>query len=477
MAETPSTEKAELVVLGGGPGGYAAAFHAADLGLKPVLVEQEKRLGGVCLLRGCIPSKALITAAEFYERIRHADQMGIVVQGVSLDMPRVGAWRDKIIADLAGGLDLLCKQRGIRRVVGRGVFRSPRELEISGPEGSRVLAFEKIVIAVGSSTSLPALFPKSDRVVTSDEALFLDRVPRTMLVVGGGYIGVELGSCYAAFGSQVVIVELLDRLLSGTDADLVRVLRQRLDQRGVEVHLESRVVAATETADGVEVEVQPREGPSWKRTFDTVLLAVGRKPNTANLGLDKIGVETDPAGHIRVNSRLQTNLPHVFAIGDCTGQPYLAHRAKQQGIVAAEVIAGKPAEFDNRTVPAVIFGDPEIAYCGLSEEEAKKAGYRVKVGRFRFAANGRARTLGQTDGLINVIAEEGTETILGVRMVGPLVSELLGEATLAVETGAVVEDLVGTIHAHPTLSEALQEAAEAVRGHALHAARSAPRSR
>lgn len=477
MAETQNLDKAELVVLGGGPGGYAAAFHAADLGLKPVLVEQEKRLGGVCLLRGCIPSKALITAAEFYERIRHAEQMGIVVKEVSVDMARVGAWRDKVIGDLASGLDLLCKQRGIRRIVGRGTFRGPHELEISSPEGNQILPFDKAVIAVGSSTSLPPPFRKSERIVTSDEALFLDRAPQTLLVVGGGYIGVELGSCYAAFGSRVVIVELLDRLLSGTDADLVRVLRQRLDQRGVEVHLESRVVEATETGDGVEVTVQPREGAPWKRTFEAVLVAIGRKPNTGNLGLEKAGVEADAAGHVRINSRLQTSVPHLFAIGDCTGQPYLAHRAKQQGLVAAEVLAGKPAEFDNRTVPAVIFGDPEIAYCGLSEEEAKKAGYRVKVGRFRFAANGRARTLGQTDGLINVVAEEGTETILGVRMVGPLVSELLGEATLAVETGAVVEDLIGTIHAHPTLSEALQEAAEAVRGHALHAARAGQRPR
>lgn len=477
MAETAKGERAELIVLGGGPGGYAAAFHAADLGLKPILIERESRLGGVCLLRGCIPSKALITAADFYERIRHADDMGILVKEVTLDMARLGRWRDKVIADLAAGIDLLCKQRGIRRIVGRGTLADPHQVHVETDQGPATLTFDKLILAVGSSTSLPPPFRKSERILTSDEALFLDHVPGTMLVVGGGYIGVELGNCYAAFGSQVVIVELLDRLLSGTDADLVRVLRQRLEQRGVQVHLESRVVEVAETATGVRVKVQPREGDAWEREFDVVLVAIGRKPNTGGLGLERVGVETDAAGHIRVNSRLQTSLPHIYAIGDCTGQPYLAHRAKQQGIVAAEVIAGKPAEFDNRTVPAVIFGDPEIAYCGLSEEEAKKAGYRVKVGRFRFAANGRARTLGQTDGLINVIAEEGTETILGVRMVGPLVSELLGEATLAVETGAVVEDLVGTIHAHPTLSEALQEAAEAVRGHAIHAARAAARSR
>jgi dihydrolipoamide dehydrogenase len=468
MAEA---EKAELVILGGGPGGYAAAFHAADLGLKPVLVEQEARLGGVCLLRGCIPSKALITAAELLDRIRQAEQMGILVRDLRLDMARLASWRDGIIGELAAGIDLLCKQRGVRRLVGRGTLASAHELEVSGPAGRARLAFERLIVAVGSSPAVPEPFSRSDRVLTSDEALLLDRLPQTLLVVGGGYIGVELGSCFAALGSRVTIVELLDRLLPGTDADLVRVLRQRLGQRGVQILLESKVTALEHGEEGVRVRIQPAQGEGVTQTFDLVLVAVGRRPNTAGLGLDRAGVKTDAAGHILVNRRMQSSVPHIYAIGDCTGQPYLAHRAKRQGIVAAEVIAGKPAEFDNRTIPAVIFSDPEIAYCGLSEEEARQAGYSVKVGRFRFAANGRAKMLGSSDGLVTVVAETESETVLGVRMVGPLVSELIAEAALAVETGAVLEDLIGTIHAHPTLSEAVQEAAEAVRGQAIHAVR------
>jgi dihydrolipoamide dehydrogenase len=468
MAEA---EKAELVILGGGPGGYAAAFHAADLGLKPVLVEQEARLGGVCLLRGCIPSKALITAAELLDRIRQAEQMGILVHDLQLDMARLASWRDGIISELAAGIDLLCKQRGVRRLVGRGTLASAHELDVSGPGGRTRLAFERLIVAVGSSPAVPEPFSRSDRVLTSDEALLLDRLPQTLLVVGGGYIGVELGSCFAALGSRVTIVEMLDRLLPGTDADLVRVLRQRLGQRGVQILLEAKVTALEHGEEGVRVQIQPGQGEVMTQTFDLVLVAVGRRPNTAGLGLDRAGVKTDAAGHILVNRRMQSSVPHIYAIGDCTGQPYLAHRAKRQGIVAAEVIAGKPAEFDNRTIPAVIFSDPEIAYCGLSEEEAKQAGYSVKVGRFRFAANGRAKMLGPSDGLVTVVAEAESETVLGVRMVGPLVSELIAEATLAVETGAVLEDLIGTIHAHPTLSEAVQEAAEAVRGQAIHAVR------
>lgn len=464
----PTTDRTQLVVLGGGPGGYAAAFHAADLGLKVALVEQDTRLGGVCLLRGCIPSKAMITAAEFFDRIRRADRMGILVKDVSIDMKKLGAWRDSVVNELAGGIEALCKQRGIKRILGRGVLSGANELTITGKEGSSKLGFENLILAVGSRPVLPPAFGKSDRVLTSDEALLLDTLPESVLVVGGGYIGIELGSCLAALGSKVTVVELLDRLLMGTDEDLVRVVKQHLQKRGVAIHLESKVVETAAHKNKVTVKVQPKDGDAWSQDFDKVLVAIGRKPNTEELGLDKAGVKVDEKGHIGIDDRCRTSVPNIYAIGDCTGNPYLAHRAKRQGIVAAEVIAGKPAAFDNRTIPAVIFSDPEIAYCGLSEEEAKKAGYQVKVGRFRFGASGRAKTLDQQEGFINVVTEAESEVVLGVRMVGPSVSELLGEATLAVETGAVIEDIVGTIHAHPTLAESLEEAAEAVRGHAIH---------
>lgn len=463
------SEQVELVVVGGGPGGYAAAFHAADLGKKVALVEQESRLGGVCLLRGCIPSKAMITAGELLQRIRRADRMGLMVKGVEVDMKKLGAWRDGVINDLAGGIEALCKPRGIRRLVGRAVFRNQNELLVSGQEESTVLKFEQCIIAVGSRPMAPPPFSIGGNIMTSDAALALTEVPPTMLVVGGGYIGIELGTCYAALGSKVTIVEMLDRLLMGIEADLVRPVQKHLKEMGVEIHLESKVVETAARKDRVAVTVQPKEGAVWSKEFHKVLVAIGRKPNTDEIGLDRAGVQMDERGHVRVDAECRTSVKHIFAIGDCTGNPYLAHRARRMGIVAAEVAAGKKAAFDNRTIPAVVFSDPEIAYCGMSEEEAKQAGYQnVKVGRFRFAASGRAKTLDMTEGLVIVVADGDSEAILGVRMVGPNVSELIGEATLAVETGAVLEDLIATVHVHPTLSETLMEAAEGVRGHAVH---------
>jgi dihydrolipoamide dehydrogenase len=469
-------EEVEVVVVGGGPGGYAAAFHAADLGKQVALIDQDPRLGGVCLLRGCIPSKAMITAAEFFHRVQHADKMGIVVKDVRLDMKKLAAWRDGIINDLASGIDQLCKARGVRRIHGRAHLTGPNSLHVSGSE-SAVLGFKNAILALGSRPVLPPPFEKGERVLTSDEALSLSEVPPSLLVVGGGYIGIELGSCYQALGSKVTVVELLDRLLMGTDPDLVRVVKKHLEDRGTAIHLESKVVEVNERKDKVEVKIQPKEGQPFTVDVDRVLVAIGRRPNTEEVGLERAGVNLDPKGHIVIDEQCRTNVPSIFAIGDCTGNPYLAHRAKRQAIVAAEVIAGHKAAFDNRTIPAVVFSDPEIAYCGLSEEEAKKAGYDVKVGRFRFGASARAKTLDQQEGFVNVIADAKTEVVLGVRMVGPNVSELLGEATLAVETGAVIEDIVGTIHAHPTLVESIEEAADAVRGHSIHSVRVAKPAR
>lgn len=465
------SEQVEVVVLGGGPGGYAAAFHAADLGKKVALVDQETRLGGVCLLRGCIPTKAMISAAELYHRVQHADRMGILIKDVQLDMKRLASWRDGIIDDLARGIEGLCKQRGIRRIIGRGHLTGPNELRVSGDSESTTLRFENAILAIGTRPVLPPPFKKNKRIVTTDEAFAIDTLPESLLIVGGGYNGVELGTCFAALGSKVTVVELLDRLLIGTDIELVRVVRKHMEDRGIAIHLESKVVEVQVVGEKVRVKVQPNTGDAWSGAFDYVLVAIGRKPNTDELGLDRAGVKTNDRGFINVDEQCRTSASHIFAIGDCTGPPLLAHRARRQGIVAAEVIAGKPSAFDNRTVPAVVFSDPEIAYCGLSEEDARKAGHEVKIARFRFAASGRAKTLDQTDGFITVVAEAGTEVVLGVRMVGPHVSELIGEATLAVETGAVLEDLIATIHVHPTLSESLMEAAEAVRGQALHAYR------
>lgn len=479
MVMGEAQERTQVLVIGGGPGGYTAAFRAADLGKQVALVEMEKRLGGVCLLRGCIPSKALISAAELLDQIRQAAKMGITVQQVQVDLPRLIAWKNGVIDELARGLESLAKSRKITRYTGRATFRSPQEVFVHTVGQPVLLRFEHAIIATGTSPIVPAPFQRNQQIITSDEALDLTELPNSLLVVGGGYIGVELGTCFAALGSQVTIVEMLDRLLPGTDAELVQVVQKHLEQRGVRVHLRSRVVEAHVANGRVHVVIQDQNNQRLSGEFDKVLVAVGRKPNSQELGLERAGVQVDGKGYVPVNERCQTNVPHIYAIGDITGPPALAHRARRQGIVAAEVIAGLPAAFDNRTVPAVIFSEPEIAYCGLSEEEAKQAGYRVRVGRFRLAASGRAKTLGQTDGLVLVIADADSEAILGVRMVGPHVSELISEAALAIEMGATLEDLIATIHPHPTLSEALMEAAESARGQAIHAppARAADRSR
>lgn len=464
------TEKAEVVVIGGGPGGYAAAFRAADLGKDVVLIEQDKRLGGTCLLRGCIPSKAMISAAEMYQKVKHAEFMGINVKDVSLDMKKMAEWRDKVVANLSGGLDGLAKGRNVRRFTGRAYLKGPNEVQVASEGSSISLQFTNAILALGSVPVMPPPFVRSERVLTSDEALSLDTLPKSVLVIGGGYIGIELGTCFAALGSQVTFVEMLDRILMGADSDLVRVVKSSLDKRGVKVHLESKVMEVKPDKDGVAVTVQPKTGDAWTSNFDKVLVAIGRKPSTEDMGLEKAGIAMEK-GFIKIDEQCRTSQKHIFAIGDCSGQPMLAHRARRQGIVAAEVCAGKPSAFDNRTVPAVVFSDPEIAYCGMSEDEAKKAGHEVRIGRFRFAALGRAMTLGETDGLVLIVADAKTEAVLGVRMVGPHVSELIGEATLAVETGMLLEDLIATIHVHPSLSEAVMEAAEAARGEALHSVR------
>ncbi|MER3416232.1 MAG: dihydrolipoyl dehydrogenase [Gemmataceae bacterium] len=461
-------EKADLVVLGAGPGGYAAAFRAADLGRQVVLVDSEPRLGGVCLLRGCIPSKAMIAAAELVNRLRHAGNMGIVVGDLRLDFAQLARWRNQIVQDLARGVEQLCRQRGIRRLTGQGVLRSSHELFVSGSDGNVVLQFQHLIVATGSRPAMPPPFRHHDAILTSDEALALEHLPQDLLVVGGGYIGIELGTCFATLGSRVTIVEVLDRLLPGVEPELVRVVHKRLSERGVRIHLQSRVTSLTCDQGRVTVHVQPHQGATWSETYDCVLVAVGRQPRTNDIGLERAGVAVDDKGFILVDEQCRTSQKHIYAAGDCTGPPFLAHRAKHMGLVAAEVACGRVQAFEPRTIPIVVFSDPEIACCGLSEEEAASQGRRVHVGRFRFGGSGRARTLDETEGLVVVVADADTGAVLGVRMVGPQVSELIAEATLAVEMGATLEDVTSTIHAHPTLAECLHEAAEAARGMALH---------
>jgi dihydrolipoamide dehydrogenase len=458
----------QVVVIGAGPGGYAAAFRAADLGREVTLIDAAPALGGECLHQGCIPSKALLTATHLREQISAAQTMGIRVDGVSVDPAAMNQWKDGILVQLAKGLEQLAARRSIEIIHGHVTFTGSRRLRISDG-GAGTLSFEQAIIATGSRPiHLPGIEIDGERIMTSREALQLRAIPERLLVIGGGYIGLELGSIYARLGSQVIVVELTEQLLPGIDRDLVQVVQQGLRKRGVEIHLRTKVAGLQHQGQHVTVSLAQESGSTAALEVDHVLVAIGRRPNTDELGLEQTRVKLDARGFIQVDAQRRTADAHMYAVGDVTGEPMLAHKAAREGKVAAEVIAGEPAAFDNVTVPAVVFTDPEIALCGLSEVQARAAGYTVKVGKFPFRALGRALTLNATEGFVKVIADAERELILGVRMVGPNVSDLIGEAVLAIEMGAQLEDLAASIHPHPTLSEALAEAAEVALERAIH---------
>jgi dihydrolipoamide dehydrogenase len=458
----------QVVVIGAGPGGYAAAFRAADLGREVTLIDSAPALGGECLHQGCIPSKALLTATHLRDLINAAQTMGIRVDGVTVDPVAMNQWKDGILAQLAKGLEQLAARRGIEIVHGHAMFTGSRRLRISdGAAGT--LSFEQAIVATGSRPiHLAGIEIDGERIMTSREALQLHTIPERLLVVGGGYIGLELGSVYARLGSQVIVVELTEQLLPGIDRDLVQVVQQALRKRGVEIQLRTKVTGLQRRGEHVTVNLAQDSTSTSTLEADHVLVAVGRRPNTDELGLEQTRVKLDAHGFIQVDAQRRTADARIFAVGDVTGVPMLAHKAAREGKVAAEVIAGEPAAFDNLTVPAVVFTDPEIALCGWSEAQARAAGYSVKVGKFPFRALGRALTLNTTDGFVKVIADAERDLILGVRMVGPNVSDLISEAVLAIEVGAQLEDLAASIHPHPTLSEGLAEAAEVALERAIH---------
>ncbi|HEX2277864.1 MAG TPA: dihydrolipoyl dehydrogenase [Candidatus Tectomicrobia bacterium] len=459
---------AQVVVIGGGPGGYAAAFRAADLGKEVVLIEAGDALGGECLHHGCIPSKALLTATHLLDQIAAAHAMGIRAADVSVDPAAMRQWKDGVLAQLSKGLAQLAARRSIEVVHGKATFTGSRRLRISNG-GAGTLTFEQAIVATGSRPlHLPGIEVDGERVMTSREALRLRDVPERLLVVGGGYIGLELGSVYARLGSHVTVVELTEQLLPGIDRDLVQVIHQTLRKRGVEVHLRTKVTGIRHEGGNIAIDLAQGDGTALTIEADRALVAVGRRPNTDDLGLEQTRVKRDERGFIQVDAQRRTTDARIYAVGDVTGEPMLAHKAAREGKVAAEAIAGEPAAFDNVTVPAVVFTDPEIAFCGLSEEQARAAGYTVKVGKFPFRALGRALTLNATDGFVKVIADTEHDTLLGVRMVGPDVSDLISEAVLGLEMGAQLEDFAASIHPHPTLSEALAEAAEAALDRAIH---------
>lgn len=457
----------DVLVIGGGPGGYVAAIRAAQLGRKVTLVDKAE-LGGVCLNRGCIPSKAIISAAEHLTMIKDAKKMGIDVEGVSVDLSRLMEWKNGVVKKLTGGVSTLLKGNKVEVIKGEAYFSGKNSVKIATENDSQTYEFKACIVATGSRPAeLPFLKFDGERILSSTEALNLQEVPKRLLVIGGGYIGLELGTAYSKLGSEVTILEGADNILPGVDQAMVRMVSRNLKKLGVKVHTKAKVTSGKREGD--EVIVTAEVGGEEKTfTADYVLVAVGRKPNTDELGLEQAGVELDERGFIKVDKQLRTSNPDIFAIGDAAGGALLAHKASYEGKVAAEVIAGQPSEVDYVAMPFVIFSDPEIAYTGLSEKEAKEQGYDPVVSRFAFQANGRALSMEKADGFIQVIADKESKQLLGVQIVGPEASSLIAEAVLAIEMGANAEDLSLTIHAHPTLPEALMEAAEGVLGHAIH---------
>jgi dihydrolipoamide dehydrogenase len=465
-------DSTQLVVIGAGPGGYAAAFYGADRGLKVALVDPAPNPGGVCLYRGCIPSKALLHIAEVVNEAKHAEAWGVTFGAPAIDVNKVRAFKERVVNQLTGGVGQVAKLRKIDYIKGTAAFRDARSLEITAEDGSKsTLAFDHAIIATGSRpATVPGVSIDSPRVMDSTAALDLPDVPKTLLVVGGGYIGLELGSVYAALGSKVTVVEMTDGLLPGADRDLVNILAKRIESICAAVLLNTKVASVKEVKDGLSVtfEGQLPEGMAKEQTFDRVLVSVGRRPNSAVPGLDKTRVKVNQRGFIEVDDARGTAEPTIFAIGDVVGEPMLAHKASHEARVAVEAILGERVAFEPAAIPAVVFTDPEVAWCGLTENEAAKQKREVTIARFPWGASGRAITLDRTDGVTKLVIDPKTGRILGVGIVGPGAGELISEGVVAVEMGATAEDLKLSIHPHPTLSETLMEAAEVFFGQSTH---------
>ena len=463
------SQHAEIVVIGAGPGGYPAAFAAADHGKKVVLVNEETNPGGVCLQRGCIPSKALLHVAKLIHEAADAAEHGLVFGKPKIELDKLRAFKNGVISQLTGGINSLVKARDVTMVNARGTFANSNTLNLTKADGSvEQLTFDKAIVATGSQPAMPPIFAIGDpRVMDSTGALALEDIPNKLLVIGGGYIGLEMSCVYAALGSEVTVVEALPVILAAADRDLVRPLQKRLEGQFKAIHVNTKVLSLTATKAGIVAELQG-DGVEPKQTFDRVLVSVGRRPNSKNLGLENTKVQIDEKGFIKIDRCCRTADPNILAIGDVAGDPMLAHKATREAKVCIEALVGEPSEFDNIAIPAVVFTDPELAWCGLTEAEAKAQERDVKVIRFPWAASGRAQSLARTEGLTKLIIDNKTERILGVGIVGAGAGELISEGVLAVETAAVARDLADSIHPHPTLSETLMEAAEAFIGQATH---------
>ncbi|HVX61879.1 MAG TPA: dihydrolipoyl dehydrogenase [Pirellulales bacterium] len=461
----------QLVVLGAGPGGYAAAFLAADLGMEVTLVEADTRLGGACLIRGCIPSKALLHVARVISETQEMAEWGVDFARPGIKIDALRARKEKVISTLTGGLKQLAKQRKVRVIQAKGVFENSTTLRLEGGDPSTrdedKLTFDHCILATGSvPAKIPAFDLPTDRVMDSTGALELPDAPESMLVVGGGYIGLEMGTVYASLGTKVSVVELTGGLLPGADRDLVKPLHSRLEKHFAGIYLNTKVKALADRGDAVEVTFEDAEGKTRSERYSRVLVSVGRKPLSAGFGLENTQVKVNERGFVEINRHQQTADPHILAIGDVAGEPMLAHKASHEGKVAVEFLHGGTAEFDPLAIPAVVFTDPEIAWAGLTEEQAKREGRTVEVARYPWAALGRAQSLGRTEGATKLVVDPETDRILGVGIVGPDAGDLISEGVLAIEMGCTPRDLADTIHPHPTLSESVAFAGEAYLGFA-----------
>jgi dihydrolipoamide dehydrogenase len=458
-----------VAVIGAGPGGYAAAFHAADLGMQVTLIDAEPNPGGICTFKGCIPSKALLHAAKVLDDAKHADAFGVSFGKPSLDVNRLRGWKDAVVKKQTGGLGLLAKARKVEYIQGRASLVGPQAVSVDTGKGERRVEADYLIIATGSRPStVPNVSIDSPKVLDSTSALDLPDIPGRLLVVGGGYIGLELGTVYAALGSKVTIVEMTDRLLPGADRDLAAIVARRMETISEAILLETKVTAVKDERKGLSVTLEGKAAPSGAQNFDRVLVAVGRRPNSAISGLDKTKVQINQRGFIEIDGQRRTAERSIFAIGDVAGEPMLAHKATHEARVAVEAIAGRPSVFEPRAIPAVVYTDPELAWTGLTEDDAKKQNRTVDVAKYPWSASGRAGTLNRSDGLTKVIVDPETERVLGVGIVGTGAGELIAEGTLAIEMGALADDLRLTIHPHPTLSETVMEAADVFFGESIH---------
>ncbi len=460
----------ELVIIGAGPGGYRAAFMAADLGLDVTLIDPEANPGGVCLYRGCIPTKALLHVAKIKMDAEHAGEMGLNFTVSKLDIEKLRNWKNGVVEKLTGGLGQLVKARKINYIKGFAKFKNSKTLIVSvdGKE-EKEISFKNVIIATGTKPAeLPGINTDDPRIMYSKQSLELDEIPGRLLIIGAGYIGLEMSTIYNALSAQVSIVDISDYFLSGSDKDLIRVLRKANEHTFKDVFLETKVTSITKRKDGLRVEFEDKQGKNFSKQYDKVLVAVGQKPNTDSLALENTSVERDKEGFIKVNTQQKTSENGIYAIGDITGPPLLAHKASYEGRVAAEVIAGKKAANDTSVIPAVIYTEPEIAICGLSEIQAKEKGIDYKVVKFPWSASGRALAMNENSGFTKLLVHPDTERILGAGIVGKNAGDMIAELALAMEMAATADDVALTIHPHPTLSETIMEAAEMFYGHPAH---------